>query len=151
DLIETKPLCILALLDEECRFPNGSDESFVAKVRKTHQKDDFFAIPRLSSTAFTIKHYAGNVDYETSTGFLDKNKDFSVPAHPLIMQKAENPFLRTLFGAGASAKSDGGGGGLLSRAKAAVGTGGGAATSGTFLIPIFRNNIIIKIDMDIEN
>ena len=52
-------MCLLSLLDEECRFPNGSDASFAAKVRKTHKEDDFFAVPRFSQTGFTVKHYAG--------------------------------------------------------------------------------------------
>jgi myosin heavy subunit len=33
-------------------------------VRKTHDKDTFFATPRFSTSAFSIKHYAGVVDYE---------------------------------------------------------------------------------------
>jgi hypothetical protein len=45
-------------------WPAGSDESFAAKVRKTHDKDEFFALPRFSTSAFSIKHYAGMVDYE---------------------------------------------------------------------------------------
>jgi myosin-5 len=59
DLLENKPMCLLSLLDEECRFPNGSDASFATKVRKTHKDDDFFAVPRFSQTGFTVKHYAG--------------------------------------------------------------------------------------------
>ncbi|KAI8866136.1 hypothetical protein GQ42DRAFT_151142 [Ramicandelaber brevisporus] len=76
DMIEGR-LGILALLDEESRFPSGTDVSFVGKLYKQHavkEREAVFRKPRFSNTAFTIIHYAHDVTYE-SDGFLDKNKD----------------------------------------------------------------------------
>eukprot|EP01087_Luapelamoeba_hula_P019988 TRINITY_DN671_c2_g1_i4.p1 TRINITY_DN671_c2_g1~~TRINITY_DN671_c2_g1_i4.p1 ORF type:complete len:2510 (-),score=661.45 TRINITY_DN671_c2_g1_i4:15-7070(-) len=97
DLLENKKLSILALLEEECRFPKGTDLSFAEKVRKEHKRDPFFAEPRFSRSAFSVKHFAGLVDYEATTGFLDKNRDYSVPAQVDALKSSTNRFLVQLF------------------------------------------------------
>ncbi|EDO44785.1 predicted protein [Nematostella vectensis] len=73
DLIERK-LGVLALIDEESRFPKGTDGSMLDKLHSSHQENGFYVKPRVANTKFGIKHYAGEVFYET-TGFLDKNRD----------------------------------------------------------------------------
>ncbi|XP_055602318.1 unconventional myosin-Va isoform X2 [Uranotaenia lowii] len=73
DLIETK-LGILDLLDEECRMPRGSDESWVGKLFEKCGKHRHFDKPRFGTSAFLIKHFADTVHYE-SHGFLEKNRD----------------------------------------------------------------------------
>ena len=45
-------------------------------------------------------------DYETTTGFLDKNKDFLVPAHPVIMKEAKNEFVQELVAISSSKLED---------------------------------------------
>ena len=84
DLIEDKLSGILgslglkvdtaALLDEECVLPTGSDKSFLEKLELTHNKrnQDYIKPKRIGS--FGIRHFAGEVTYDTN-GFLDKNKD----------------------------------------------------------------------------
>ena len=61
DLIESK-LGILALLDEECRMPKGSDKSWVEKLYDKCKTWEHFSKPRLSQTAFLVKHFADQVD-----------------------------------------------------------------------------------------
>jgi myosin heavy subunit len=39
DLIEQKPLGILSLLDEECRFPKSSPKSLALKLKQNHTKN----------------------------------------------------------------------------------------------------------------
>ncbi|XP_055531735.1 unconventional myosin-Va isoform X2 [Wyeomyia smithii] len=73
DLIETK-LGILDLLDEECRMPRGSDESWVGKLFEKCTKYKHFDKPRFGTSAFLIKHFSDTVQYE-SQGFLEKNRD----------------------------------------------------------------------------
>ncbi|XP_053683120.1 unconventional myosin-Va isoform X2 [Sabethes cyaneus] len=73
DLIETK-LGILDLLDEECRMPRGSDESWVGKLFEKCTKYKHFDKPRFGKSAFLIKHFSDTVQYE-SQGFLEKNRD----------------------------------------------------------------------------
>lgn len=73
DLIETK-LGILDLLDEECRMPRGSDESWVGKLFEKCSKYKHFDKPRFGTSAFLIKHFSDTVQYE-SFGFLEKNRD----------------------------------------------------------------------------
>ncbi|KAJ6664112.1 hypothetical protein lerEdw1_008327 [Lerista edwardsae] len=58
NLIEAK-LGILDLLDEECKMPKGSDNSWAQKLYNTHlNKTALFEKPRLSNKAFIIQHFA---------------------------------------------------------------------------------------------
>ncbi|XP_061621677.1 unconventional myosin-Va isoform X2 [Phyllopteryx taeniolatus] len=73
NLIEAK-MGILDLLDEECRMPKGSDDSWAQKLY-THLKTcSLFEKPRMSNRAFIIQHFADKVEYQCE-GFLEKNKD----------------------------------------------------------------------------
>ncbi|XP_041085865.1 unconventional myosin-Vb isoform X2 [Polyodon spathula] len=90
ELIEGK-LGVLDLLDEECRMPRGSDESWAQKLYMRHQNQSpHFSKPRLSNTAFIIVHFADRVQYECD-GFLDKNRDtvFEEPINILKASKSE--------------------------------------------------------------
>jgi myosin V len=79
DLIEMRG-GILDLLDEECRFPNGSDKSFLDKIKTEIPKkgeliSDFLGKDPLElPDTFTINHFAYNVIY-AADGFLEKNRD----------------------------------------------------------------------------
>ncbi|XP_062298479.1 unconventional myosin-Va isoform X2 [Scomber scombrus] len=74
NLIEAK-MGILDLLDEECRMPKGSDDSWAQKLYNTHLKTcSLFEKPRMSNRAFIIQHFADKVEYQCG-GFLEKNKD----------------------------------------------------------------------------
>ncbi|XP_024991696.1 myosin-1-like [Cynara cardunculus var. scolymus] len=71
-LFEKKPLGLLSLLDEESTFPNGTDLSFANKLKQHLKSNPCFKGER--GKAFTVRHYAGEVTYDT-TGFLEKNRD----------------------------------------------------------------------------
>ncbi|CAL1604235.1 unnamed protein product [Knipowitschia caucasica] len=74
NLIEAK-MGILDLLDEECKMPKGSDDSWAQKLYNTHLKTcSLFEKPRMSNRAFIIQHFADKVEYQCE-GFLAKNKD----------------------------------------------------------------------------
>uniref|UniRef100_A0A8C9R3L1 Methyl-CpG binding domain protein 3b n=1 Tax=Scleropages formosus TaxID=113540 RepID=A0A8C9R3L1_SCLFO len=58
------PLGLLDLLDEECRMPKGSDESWARKLydqHLNHHPSPHFSKPRMSSTAFIVSHFADTV------------------------------------------------------------------------------------------
>lgn len=96
DLLEKK-MGVLSMLDEECRFPNGTDQTFVEKLHKANEKDEYYMKPRLKANeAFGINHYAGPVEYKVS-GFLNKNKDAVPELFQTLMQHSADGFLRTLF------------------------------------------------------
>nr|XP_026483692.1 unconventional myosin-Va [Vanessa tameamea] len=73
NLIEDR-LGVLALLDEECRVPQGSDRGFVGKLHDKCAKYPHFLKPRFGDAAFIIKHFADDVEYQCG-GFLEKNRD----------------------------------------------------------------------------
>ena len=95
DLIEIK-LGILDLLDEECRMPKGTDKSWVEKLYDKCGKIGHFAKPRLSQTAFIVKHFADDVEYE-SYGFLDKNRDTVNEEQINILKASGNDLVSELF------------------------------------------------------
>jgi Myosin head (motor domain) len=67
-------LGILGILDEECRFPQATDLTFLEKLNKNLSKHPNFEIPKMSKNLFCVNHYAGKVLY-TVDGMLEKNKD----------------------------------------------------------------------------
>jgi myosin heavy subunit len=59
DLIEKKPLGILSLLDEECRFPKSSPKSLALKLKQNHIKSKY-ACARAPSALWQAKGHACN-------------------------------------------------------------------------------------------
>ncbi|XP_039837345.1 myosin-11-like isoform X7 [Panicum virgatum] len=96
DLIEKKPGGIIALLDEACMFPKCTHESFSQKLYEKFKNNKRFSKPKLSRTAFTIQHYAGEVTYQ-SDHFLDKNRDYVVVEHQELLNASRCSFVSGLF------------------------------------------------------
>ncbi|XP_069042124.1 unconventional myosin-Vb [Lepisosteus oculatus] len=93
------PLGVLDLLDEECRMPKGSDESWARKLYEQQQNQNpnpHFRKPRMSDAAFVILHFADTVQYECE-GFLDKNRDtvFEEPIN--ILKASQSELVAELF------------------------------------------------------
>ncbi|XP_027900326.1 unconventional myosin-Va-like isoform X1 [Xiphophorus couchianus] len=96
NLIEAK-LGILDLLDEECRMPKGSDDTWAQKLYNTHLKQNaYFDKPRLSNEAFIIHHFADKVEYQC-VGFLEKNKDTVNEEQINVLKKSKFGLLPKLF------------------------------------------------------
>ncbi|KAK7244386.1 hypothetical protein RIF29_39207 [Crotalaria pallida] len=72
DLFEKKPLGLLSLLDEESNFPRASDLTLANKLKQHLNANPCFKGEQ--GRAFSIRHYAGEVMYDTN-GFLEKNRD----------------------------------------------------------------------------
>ncbi|XP_034435598.1 unconventional myosin-Va isoform X3 [Hippoglossus hippoglossus] len=105
NLIEAK-MGILDLLDEECKMPRGSDDTWAQKLYNTHLKTcSLFEKPRMSNRAFIIQHFADKVEYQCD-GFLEKNKD-TVNEEQINVLKASKKFdlLVELFQDGEKATS----------------------------------------------
>lgn len=108
DLIALKPMNLLALIDEETKFPKGTDASMLAKLYTSHGSNMLMhrKIKSDQSLSFGIQHFAGVVCYSV-LGFLEKNRDaFSNDLKELIMQ-SNNQFLVELFQGETSAVDSG--------------------------------------------
>uniref|UniRef100_A0A3Q1JUY7 Uncharacterized protein n=1 Tax=Anabas testudineus TaxID=64144 RepID=A0A3Q1JUY7_ANATE len=96
NLIESK-LGILDLLDEECKMPKGSDDTWAQKLYNTLLKQNaHFDKPRLSNRAFIIHHFADKVEYQCE-GFLEKNKDTVNEEQINVLKNSKFDLLLKLF------------------------------------------------------
>ncbi|GAB6021168.1 hypothetical protein CHUAL_003798 [Chamberlinius hualienensis] len=97
DLIAIKSLNIMALIDEESKFPKGTDQTMLNKLHKQHMSNKNYLKPKSDiNTSFGLNHFAGVVFYDTR-GFLEKNRDtFSGDLIQLITS-SKNKYLFTLF------------------------------------------------------
>ncbi|EEE60343.1 hypothetical protein OsJ_13457 [Oryza sativa Japonica Group] len=96
DLIEKKPGGIIALLDETCMLRNSTHETFAEKLYQKFKDNPHFSKPKFSRSDFTIHHYAGNVTYQTDL-FLDKNIDYAVNEHQILLNASKCSFVSSLF------------------------------------------------------
>lgn len=95
DVIESRPIGILNLLDEECKMPKGSDKSWCAKLydqllaTKAQVDNAPFKRPKLNfQKSFTICHYAEEVNYDVET-FLEKNRDTIAEEQSDLLRNSE--------------------------------------------------------------
>ncbi|KAL0313787.1 UNVERIFIED_CONTAM: Myosin-15, partial [Sesamum calycinum] len=103
DLIEKKPIGIIALLDEAwytrssvLMFPKSTHETFSNKLFQNFRAHPRLEKAKFSETDFTISHYAGKVNYQTET-FLDKNRDYVVVEHCNLLASSRCRFISGLF------------------------------------------------------
>lgn len=65
EMIGMKPMSIFSLIDEESKFPNGTDFSMLTKLHTNHEKNVHYMKPKSDTTpAFGVKHFAGDVFYD---------------------------------------------------------------------------------------
>ncbi|XP_036399627.1 unconventional myosin-Vc isoform X2 [Megalops cyprinoides] len=96
DLIEAK-MGILDLLDEECLFPQGTDQNWLQKLYNNYlDKNTLFEKPRMSNQAFVIQHFADKVEYQCK-GFLEKNRDTMYEELVDIMRDSKFLLLANFF------------------------------------------------------
>mmetsp|Transcript_39271 Transcript_39271/g.59237 ORF Transcript_39271/g.59237 Transcript_39271/m.59237 type:complete len:1407 (+) Transcript_39271:381-4601(+) len=108
DTIQSKPNGILSVLDDECRLGSrGTDRGFVNKLYKTYipeRKQTESENGRFLATAiqqakgiFCVRHFAGVVQYTSSTGFLEKNKDEIPLTAKNLFETAHSEILKDMY------------------------------------------------------
>ncbi|XP_002001580.4 myosin-VIIa [Drosophila mojavensis] len=93
DLIGMKPVNIMSLIDEESKFPKGTDQTLLEKLHVQHGNRSIYVKGKTTQASlFGIRHYAGVVMYNP-LGFLEKNRDsFSGDLRNLV-QRSSNKYL----------------------------------------------------------
>jgi len=113
ELLDSNKGGVLALLDEECAVPKGSDEGYVAKMHIAFDGNDLYSKPRRGKGAalhggkpggvnkydklqFIVRHYAGEVQY-TAWRWLEKNRGTLHQDIPVLLASSSRPLLAALF------------------------------------------------------
>uniref|UniRef100_A0A7M4FPW2 Unconventional myosin-X-like n=1 Tax=Crocodylus porosus TaxID=8502 RepID=A0A7M4FPW2_CROPO len=105
------PLCcppklgLLALVNEESRFPKGTDSTLLEKLHSQHASNHYYMKPRVTDHQFGIKHYAGEVLYDVR-GFLEKNRDTFRDDILNVLKDSRLDFIYDLFERVCSHSSD---------------------------------------------
>ncbi|DAZ96407.1 TPA: hypothetical protein N0F65_012488 [Lagenidium giganteum] len=100
DLLENS-MGLMALLNEECVRPMGSDASFASKILSLHESHPRLEKTRMSQIHFVLHHYAGSVTYNAEE-FVEKNKD-QLQADLLdLLSRSQNTLIAGVFGARSS-------------------------------------------------
>ncbi|XP_063238781.1 myosin-IIIb-like [Bacillus rossius redtenbacheri] len=95
DMLLSRPLGLLALLDEESRFPRATDGSLIEKFHN-NVKSKFYVRPKSNAPCFAVHHYAGRVVYRAE-GLLDKNRNFLPPEVIQLLRQSHRDTVRYLF------------------------------------------------------
>jgi len=114
-LIESKT-GLLAMLNEECVRPKGSDQAFVQKAIAGNKKSPCLFENKMNRCGFGIHHYAGKVMYDAA-GFVESNQD-TLPtdlgeaallsSNEILAKHMTNDSCQNFASASSSAKSDSG-------------------------------------------
>ncbi|XP_073791411.1 unconventional myosin-VIIa isoform X6 [Danio rerio] len=97
DMIAIKPMNIISLIDEESKFPKGTDATMLNKLNSQHKLNTNYIPPKHShETQFGIQHFAGVVHYETK-GFLEKNRDSLHSDIIQLVHSSKNKFIKQIF------------------------------------------------------
>ncbi|XP_057233707.1 unconventional myosin-VIIa isoform X2 [Malurus melanocephalus] len=97
DMIAIKPMNIISLIDEESKFPKGTDGTMLNKLNSQHKLNTNYIPPKNNyETQFGINHFAGIVYYETK-GFLEKNRDTLHGDIIQLVHSSKNKFIKQIF------------------------------------------------------
>ncbi|XP_059045425.1 myosin-IIIb-like isoform X3 [Achroia grisella] len=95
DMLLSRPIGLLALLDEESRFPRATDRSLIEKFHN-NVKSKYYVRPKSDAVCFAVHHFAGRVVYQAD-GFLEKNRNFLPPEVVQLMRQSQYDIIRFLF------------------------------------------------------
>ncbi|CEP20169.1 hypothetical protein [Parasitella parasitica] len=95
-LIESSknPIGILSCLEEEC-VTQGTDERLLAKICDQNKSNERFTRDKYNQ-GFSIKHYAGEVKYQTA-GWIERGKDPLNENVARLLAESTNPHVAALF------------------------------------------------------
>ncbi|KAJ8344377.1 hypothetical protein SKAU_G00317060 [Synaphobranchus kaupii] len=96
-LISKKPTALLHLLDEECNFPQATNQTLLDKFKRQHEGNSYIEFPAVMEPAFIIRHYAGKVKYGVKD-FREKNTDHMRPDIVALLKSSKNAFICGLMG-----------------------------------------------------
>ncbi|KAJ8249255.1 hypothetical protein GJAV_G00232830 [Gymnothorax javanicus] len=96
-LISKKPTGLLHLLDEECNFPQATNQTLLDKFKRQHDANSYIEFPAVMEPAFIIRHYAGKVKYGVKD-FREKNTDHMRPDIVALLKSSKNAFICGLIG-----------------------------------------------------
>ncbi|XP_078056064.1 unconventional myosin-IXAa isoform X2 [Mustelus asterias] len=97
NLISKKPTGLLHLLDEECNFPQATNQTLLDKFKRQYEGNNYIEFPTVMEQAFIIKHYAGKVKYQMKD-FREKNTDHMRPDIVALLKSSKNAFICGLIG-----------------------------------------------------
>lgn len=98
EYLETKTGSIMTALQEQCQVRGGSDERFADFVHQQLNRSKAYMRPnpKFGKSAFAVKHYAGDVCYD-STDFVLKNKDAIHKDLQDVMDRCDSVTLQLIF------------------------------------------------------
>ena len=131
ELIGKKGSGIIPILDDMCKAVGMTDSTFCHAIYQKCESHPRFEVSLLQkgSKCFAIRHYAGAVEYDTQTGWVEKDRD-EVPKFTLkLMKGSSNTFVKRLGDiiGGADVASVIGGAGKSRRAPPKSGNNGSSA------------------------
>uniref|UniRef100_M4A854 Myosin IXA n=1 Tax=Xiphophorus maculatus TaxID=8083 RepID=M4A854_XIPMA len=101
-LISKKPTALFHLLDEECNFPQATNQTLLDKFKRQHEGNSYIEFSAVMEPAFIIRHYAGKVKYGVKD-FREKNTDHMRPDIVALLKSSKNAFIGSLIGIDPSA------------------------------------------------
>jgi myosin-5 len=97
DLLTDRSNGLLPVLDDMCRTPGATDNTFAVELAKRCEENPKFASGHKQSCTptFVVCHYAGAVEYSVS-GFIEKNRDDLPRETAKLMVKSKNKLCQAL-------------------------------------------------------
>lgn len=97
DVLIAKDKSILAMLEDQCLAPGGSDTKLVGNLSSTLKGSTKFSLAKVGPDKnFVVIHTIGEISY-CATGFLFKNKDVLRPELMEAVQASSNPVAAALY------------------------------------------------------
>ncbi|OUC49793.1 myosin head [Trichinella nativa] len=96
NILAKQPNGILSLLDDECSFPKGSDESFLIKCQNNYDDNPLFTAKTKRQPGFVVQHFFGHARYNV-LGFVDKNREVHSAQTVEFLLESQNILIAQMF------------------------------------------------------